>query len=591
MKEKEKSIFYKLNFLLSSKQKIQLGILGFLLIIGIFFEMLGLGVILPSLGLMVNPDVSNNFPILKPLLKKIGNPSQAQLVFYGVILLVSVYTIKTLFLIYMSWKQSKFTSEMSIEISHKLFLGYMKQPYVFHLQKNSAELIRNIQSEVAQFSFISQSFLAFAIESSIILGVTMMLLMVEPVGAITIVIFLSIAIYIFYKLTKDRLLEWGRQRQEHTTKSNQHLIQGLSGVKDIKILGRQEYFVKQFDHHNILTAKIQIKSSTLGLVPRSYLEFLAVVGLSGLILIMLEQQKDFKLLIPTLGVFAASAFRMIPSANRIMTSLQGIRFSKPVIDLLYSEFKTIGDTCDYKDKKSDNFIFSDSIKLSDIYFKYPGSNTYSIENVSIEINKGESIGLIGQSGSGKSTLVDLILGLLEQNKGNILIDNLSEFDMNSWQMKIGYVPQAIYLTDDTLSNNIAFGIANKDINIKRVQECIDAAQLTQLVLELEDGLNTYVGERGVRLSGGQKQRIGIARALYNNPDILIFDEATSALDSNTEIEVMNSIDKLKRVKTLILVAHRLSTLKNCDKIFTLEKGRIIKIEKHILNGNSISNPS
>jgi ABC-type bacteriocin/lantibiotic exporter with double-glycine peptidase domain len=478
----------------------------------------------------------------------------------------------------MSWKQSKFTSEMSVEISHKLFLGYMKQPYVFHLQKNSAELIRNIQNEVAQFSFISQSFIALAIEVSIILGVSIMLIMVEPIGALVIVLFLSIAIYVFYRLTKNRLLDWGIQRQGHATKSNQHLIQGLSGVKDIKILGREEYFVSQFDHHNLTNAKIQIKSSTLGLVPRSYLEFLAVIGLAGLILIMLNQNKDFTILIPTLGVFAASAFRMIPSANRIMTSLQGIRFSKPVIDLLYSEFKNIQDVKISNNDQLSKVSFVEDIKLSNIYFKYPGSNTYSLNNVSLNIKKGESIGFIGQSGSGKSTLVDLILGLLEESDGQFLIDNASKFDIKQWQKKIGYVPQTIYLTDDKLINNIAFGIPQNEINFTRVKECIDASQLTQLVEELENGINTYVGERGVRLSGGQKQRIGIARALYSNPEILIFDEATSALDSNTEIEVMKSIDVLKGHKTLILVAHRISTLKNCDKIFTLDKGKIIKTE-------------
>lgn len=576
--DKKQGLIYKLNYILSNKQKVQLVVLGFLLIIGIFFEMLGLGVIVPSLGLMVNPDVSRDFPVLKPILQSLGNPSQNQMVLYGVVLLVSVYTIKTIFLIYMSWKQSKFTSEMSVEISHKLFLGYMTQPYVFHLQKNSAELIRNIQNEVAQFSFISQSFIALAIEVSIILGVSMMLIMVEPIGALIIVLFLSIAIYGFYRLTKNRLLDWGIQRQEHATKSNQHLIQGLSGVKDIKILGREEYFVSQFDHHNFINAKIQIKSSTLGLVPRSYLEFLAVVGLAGLILIMLHQNKDFKVLIPTLGVFAASAFRMIPSANRIMTSLQGIRFSKPVIDLLYSEFKHIKDGVISNYHQLSDISFDEDIKLSNIYFKYPGSNTYSLENVSLSINKGESIGLIGHSGSGKSTLVDLMLGLLEQNDGKLLIDNVSKFEIKAWQKKIGYVPQTIYLTDDTLINNIAFGIPQNEINLNRVQECIDASQLTQLVEEMEKGLNTYVGERGVRLSGGQKQRIGIARALYSNPEILIFDEATSALDNSTEIEVMKSIDGLKGQKTLILVAHRISTLKNCDKIFTLDKGKIIKVE-------------
>lgn len=320
-----------------------------------------------------------------------------------------------------------------------------------------------------------------------------------------------------------------------------------------------------------------MKIGTLNLVPRSYLELLAVIGLAGLIILMVLQGRSLELLIPTIGIFMVAAFRMIPSVNRIMSSMQIIRFSKPAIDMLYEEFTMIN-TSTNSQVANDlcKMPFNESIEIRDLTFRYSGADKNSIENVTLAIKKGESIGLVGPSGSGKSTMIDLVLGLLTPVSGTITIDGQNIQDnLRGWQNQIGYVPQSIYLTDNTLRRNVAFGISNEKIDNEAVARVIKAAQLDEFVQSLPEGLETFVGERGVRLSGGQRQRIGIARALYHDPEVLVLDEATSALDSVTETGVMQAVSALKGSKTLILIAHRLTTLENCDRIYTLKHGKII----------------
>jgi len=490
--------------------------------------------------------------------------------------LVLVYLIKAVFLVFLSWKQSRISAELSADLSRSLFLGYLEQPYTFHLQRNSAELLRNIQGEISQFSSVSQSFISLSIELSVVLGVSTLLIWVEPIGALVVTSFLAISAIGFHQLTKNKLLRWGKQRQFHSGLLNQHLLQGLGGVKDVKLMGRENYFIEEYSSHNAANAKVQIKVTTLGLIPRVYLELLAVMGLAGLISLMMLQKKPLELLIPTIGVFVAAAFRLIPSANRIMYFVQQIRYSQPVIEVLYNEFHLIRNT-----KKtnidSSKLYFNSIIKVENLNFNYINTKVNALNNVSICINKGESVGFIGPSGSGKSTLADIILGLLTPNKGKISVDGQDiQKNLRSWQDIIGYVPQSIYLTDDTLKRNVAFGISNDKIDDLAVARAIKAAQLYDFVQSLPNKLETYVGERGIRLSGGQRQRIGIARALYHDPEILVLDEATSALDTATEHQVMNAITALQGSKTIIIVAHRLSTVERCERIYRLKQGEIVQ---------------
>jgi ABC-type multidrug transport system fused ATPase/permease subunit len=574
------TIFQKLKFLFSRSQKRQLIIIGVLILIGMVLEMAGLGIMVPALAILLKTDIGKEYPSIKPFLNLIGNPSQQKLVIIGMSFLVLLYLIKALFMLYLSSKQARFSAGLSSGLSRKLFLGYLKQPYSFHLQRNSAQLLRNIQNEVSLFNSITQSVIVISTEFSMILSVALILIILEPIGAISITTFFGFSAIIFHRLTKKKLLVWGNQRQFHLGQINQHLLQGLGAVKDVKILGREKYFLEEFDQHNTAQAKIFAKVDTLAVVPRLYLELLTMIGMAGLVILMIIQSKPLDLLLPTLGVFMAAAFRMIPSVNRIMGSVQIIRYSQPVIENLYSEFSIIKKYEDsIKVNNESSTSFDNFLVVENLNFQYPSGIINALSEISIQIRRGESIGFIGPSGSGKSTLIDIILGLLTPNTGEIKVDEKSiHLNLREWQNKIGYVPQTIYLTDDTLRRNVAFGLPDELINNENVNRAIKAAQLEEFVAGQPDGLDTKVGERGIRLSGGQRQRIGIARALYHDPSVLVLDEATSALDTDTEKGVMSAVNALHGKKTILIVAHRLSTVENCDRLYKLEKGRIVKVD-------------
>lgn len=573
------NFFNKISFLLTTSQKRSLIYISVLMLFGMIFEMLGLGILIPAISLMLKSDISKEYPVIKPFLNLIGNPSQNQLIFLGMLILVFLYFIKSFFLIFLTWKQSKFSAMLSATLSEKLFLGYLDLPYSFHLKRNSAELLRNIQSEIGVFTSLTQGIITLSIELSVVFSVAIILLLVEPVGAITISVFLGISGYLFFSLTKKRLLNWGEKRQFHVGLAGKYLIQGLSGVKDVKLSGREKDFVNEYAEHNNANANILTRVITLSQAPRFYLELLAVIGLAVLIILMIIQEKPMTLLIPTLGTFAAASFRIIPSVNRIVSAMQNITYSKPAVNVLFNELNLIYNN--QKNQISNTIIkFKDNIELKEVKFQYETSDLDALNNISIKINKGSCVGFIGQSGSGKSTLVDIILGLLSPTGGSIIVDgiDISE-NIRGWQDQIGYVPQTIYLTDDTLKRNVAFGIPEHLIDDNAVEASLKAAKLDFFVSELPEGVNTIVGERGVRLSGGQKQRIGIARALYHKPEVLVLDEATSALDGLTEDGVMESLDLMYGLKTIIIVAHRLSTVKNCDILYRLENGKVIETGK------------
>ena len=335
-------------------------------------------------------------------------------------------------------------------------------------------------------------------------------------------------------------------------------------------------FLSEYGVHNDAIAKIQIRVITLGLVPRVYLELLAVMGLAGLISLMMAQNKPLDLLLPTLGIFIAAAFRLIPSVSRIMYYFQHLRYTRPVVEVLFNEFRLVRNAMK-PDVATAKLNFNSIIELKNLIFHYFNAKINALDGVSINIKKGESVGFIGPSGSGKSTLVDVILGLLTPEKGDITVDGQNiQKNLRGWQNQIGYVPQSIYLTDDTLRRNVAFGLPNNQIDDLAVARAIKASQLDEFVQSIPNKLETYVGERGIRLSGGQRQRIGIARALYHDPAVLVLDEATSSLDSTTERGVMQAISALRGSKTLIIVAHRLSTVEHCDQLYRLDQGKIVE---------------
>lgn len=565
----------QLSFLLSKLHKKEVFIISILLIIGMILEIGGIGILVPSLSFLLKSNLSENSSIINNILYKVGITTHFQLIILGLCGLVLFYILKALFLLYLAYRQSKFSTKLSVDLSNKLFNGYLRMPYAFHLQNNSTQLQKNIQIEILHFGGISLAAMVLSTEISAILGIAIFLIFVEPIGAISIIFFFGLFSYIFNKLTNHRIKNWGYLRQEYDNKTIKLLSEGLGGIKQVKLSSIENFYLKEFNEFDKKKATLNTRIQVLSAIPRLYLELLAVIGVSLLVIIMTLQSKSSTELIPVLGVFVAAAFRMIPSINRIMNSLQTIAFAQSVLDVLEKQFKIIKKFENVEETKT-NFEFNNEIIVSNLYFKYPDSEKNALNNVNVVIKKGDFVGFIGTSGSGKSTLIDNIAGLLIPISGSIHVDNVDiNTNIKGWQSQIGYVPQSIFLIDDSLKKNIAFGVNENEIDQIRLNKAIIDSQLNDVIQRLPEGIDTIVGERGIRLSGGERQRIGIARALYNNPEILILDEATSSLDNETEKDFMSSINALQGIKTIIIIAHRLTTIQNCNKIFELKNGVLI----------------
>lgn len=567
--------FKKAWYLLTAEQCRNANILFGLMFIGMILEMLGIGLIIPALILITQSDLAEKYPVIVPWLELIGNPSHEWLVIAGMLTLVTIYFIKTFFIIFITWWQTRFVFDIQAHLSQCLFSGYLRQPFTFHLQRNSAQLIRNTISHAGGTGGVIQQCLMLCMEVLVLIGITTMLLTLEPIGAILVVSLLGLTGWVFNKLTRKHILQWGEELQIHEGFRIQHLQQGLGGAKDVKLLGRESDFIEQYKTHNIGSAKISQRQTILHAMPRLMLELLAVTGLASLVIVMISKGKIIESLVPIIGLFAAAAFRLLPSVNRIIGSVQHLRFALPVINSVYDEMRLLENT--QLPTNCGKIVLKEKLTLENVGFTYEATNTPVLNGISLTISKGTSVGFVGQSGAGKSTLVDIILGLFTPEPGSVKIDGIDiKTSIRGWQDQIGYVPQTIYMTDDSLRRNIAFGLPVEEIDDAAVWRAIRSAQLEQFISSLPDGVETVVGERGIRLSGGQRQRIGIARALYHDPSVLVLDEATSSLDTDTERDVMDAVRDLHGKKTILIVAHRLSTVEDCDYLYRLESGKIIE---------------
>lgn len=566
----------KFYSILNNRQRKVAVIQLLLMLVGMVFETIGIGLLIPVLTVISENNIGEAYPKIKPLLASLGNPTHTQLVIWIMSLLIIIYFLKMVFLSILAWRQSKFVYGLQAYFSQKLFEGYLYQPYVFHLNRNSATLIRNTTVLITIMTSSLTAFMTILTEACIFLGIFVFLMYFEPVGTLLVGVLFGVTFIMFNVITKKKLLRWGNSYQAHEGKRIMHLQQGLGGVKDVKLLGRENNFLKSYYYSNYESAKAGQYKEALAALPRLWMELLVVVCMAVLLIALAVQGKGFAMILPILGVFAASAFRLMPSVNRIMQAFQNMRYAQPAINGLYEELAVLQPELHAINKK-EYMPFTDAIKVMDISFQYEAANVPALQHVNITIPKGATIGIIGTSGAGKSTLIDIILGLLKPDSGAIQIDGCSIADnLRGWQDHIGYVSQSIFLTDDTLRRNIAFGISDEEIDENRIERALELSQLSSFVSQLPEGLETIVGERGVRLSGGQRQRIGIARALYHDPPVLVLDEATSSLDTNTEAGVMDAVQKMHGNKTIIIVAHRLSTVEHCDYVYRLEYGKIVE---------------
>ncbi|HCD06167.1 MULTISPECIES: ABC transporter ATP-binding protein [unclassified Methylophaga] len=562
--------------LLPEKKKPRAIGLLLLMVIGMLLEMIGVGLILPIMAVIADPDAASQYPIVKSTLQSFGNPSHKTLMIAAMLFLLVIYILKNTYLTFLAWRQSRFVFETQADMAKDLFSRYLYQPYTFHLQRNSADLINNLQVELNLFmNYMLNPGMLLIAESLVILGLLGLLLYFEPIGAITVFLVFFIAGGVYQWLTKRRIISWGKQRQHHEALRMKHAQQGIGAIKDVKVYGKEAFFSTEYAGHTEQSLKMHQRNSFVQNLTRLWLETLLIAGLSLLFIGMVYQGKTVSEVVPILALFGAVSFRLMPSVNRIVSSVNLLRFGTAITDIIYREFET--SVADKYQPETKPLVFKQSVFLEEIAYSYPFADRKALSNITINIEKGQMVGFIGESGSGKSTLIDIIMGVLMPDEGQIKVDAqpITIDNLRSWQGMIGYVPQSIYLTDDTLRRNIAFGIKDDEINDASVIRALKAAQLESLIDELPEGIETLLGERGVRLSGGQRQRIGIARALYHDPEILILDEATSALDMETEIDVMNAVSRLHGEKTILIIAHRHSTLQNADQVFSMNQGRLI----------------
>jgi ATP-binding cassette, subfamily B, bacterial PglK len=573
-------IIKKIKALLSLAERRDTIIFFLLMLVAMLLETFSIGLIVPLIKVLSDPEVISSTNYLSGAINFLGIENYRLLVISVSVALVLAFLIKNLYLAFFIWFKVRFISNLRMNLSNRLFQTYLSQPYTFHLQRNSGQLLQNISTEVLIFTGRLLTPMAVLMsELLVLIGLVILLLIVEPAGALIIMTTFSIIGWLIISLTRPHIKRWGKLRQFHDGKRIQHLQQGLGGVKVALMLQKTDYFLGQYQYHNSQSTYAGKRQGFFSEILRTWFEVLAVIGVAIMILLLTIQDHKVSTVFVVLGVFAAAAFRIMPSVTRIIAAIQSIRYSMPVLNRLHEEFKIKESSyyrASFKDDKKKRSNFSDKLIFNNVSFSYPETNKPSLNDVTIKIKHGECIGIIGSSGAGKTTLVDILLGLIQPDSGKISIDGNDISDsVSNWQRQIGYVPESIFLIDDSLRKNIAFGIPDNEINDDLIEKAIRSAQLEDFVKTLPDGVNTFVGERGIRISGGQRQRIGIARALYHDPKVLVFDEATSALDNSTEREIMKTVHLMHQYKTIIIIAHRLSTVEKCDRLYVLDFGKII----------------
>lgn len=572
------NLVHKINYIFNKKQKIRLIQLTLIIVIGAFFELLGVSAILPFINVVLEPDSIETTSYLNFFYYFLGFHSANDfMIFLGVCLIV-VYIVKNIYVAMMYDAQYRFTYRNQCRISSRLLDAYLHESYLFHVEHNSAELLRNVNIDVSVFFQVVLGMLQLFTEISVCMVLIIFLLFMDVWITIGVSVLLGVFALGFMKLFRVRLKEMGFKSRNYQAEMNKWMLQAMGGIKEIKVMNGERFFSEKYEKAYYLYSESQRKYSLLGILPRPVLEMFCVTGLLTVVVIRLLFGVKLDNFIPTLSVFAIAAFRMLPSFNRITNNMNTVMFNRTAVDRIYSDLKQAEQYVSEKNlKNSSDIDFQKDISVENLIFSYPKSDKPVLNEINLQIPKNTSVAFIGPSGSGKTTLADLILGVLDPQAGKILVDGEDiQSGMISWHKKLGYIPQSIYIMDDTLRNNVAFGISEKEIDDTKIWKALEEAQLKEFVETLEDGLNTNIGEGGMRLSGGQRQRIGIARVLYNDPQILILDEATSALDIETESAVMEAIENFNGNKTMIIIAHRLSTVKNCDIVYKVDNHNVVK---------------
>jgi len=572
----------KLYLEFSPKEKRRLLLLSLLIIMTALLQVVGIASIFPFISVAASPEnieTNQYLSLFKALLRV--DDREFLMILGGIVLLTLIFT--NAFLAFSQWLTSKFLATTVHNLTDKMFQKYLFEDYEFHLQRNSAELIKNLTEEVGRVVnggiMSSVTVISGAITTLAILS---LLVYVDPYIALTVCVVLGGAYSLVFWAIKEKMAWVGTQMTRLMSERMRYYNEALGGVKELSVLGRERLYINKFLAVSEDIVKYKVYSTTVMSLPRYLIEVISFGGIVAIIIYLVAIQGDTKTALPMISLYGLAGYRLMPALQSIFRSVATLKHDIVAVDLFYADFQVktddIVNPIIRKNYSNKIFFLNKSLQLNNINYRYPGGAKKAVNQITLNIKANTSIGIVGTSGSGKSTLVDIILGLLHPQQGELAIDGkaLSKGNICSWQKNIGYVPQVIFLADATISENIAFGLPSHEIDQNLVEHAAKTADLHEFITnELDGGYQAIVGERGVRLSGGQRQRIGIARALYNDPRVLILDEATSALDSPTEQSIIKAVYKLAHKKTIIMIAHRLSTIKSCDEIIIMENGKVV----------------
>lgn len=574
----------QLSYIFPPKQRWQFAGLFLLQLIETCLDFLGISLILPFVNVLVNADTLREAGWYVMVSGLVGSAETAPVLLFITLLMITVYIVKNAFMLFLLNLRVRFIGTNKVKMGTKMITCYMYKPYTFHLQRNTAEIIRNINGDVGgAFNVISNIF-ALISDVLIVIALVVYLLAVDFTMTIGVMLALALCSAFYFLFVRKKIRTLGRENRKVTARMYKAIQQAMGGIKEVKIMGREKYFAEVYNEAGIESVRIGKRYAVISAIPARLIETLCMCTILGVLAIKIAGGENLTEVVPRLSAFAVAAIRLLPRANGINACINSITYNMPSLEALYddlreSEREEAERLREIEQKKQQKKTVSvgqeEDIFVRGVTYTYPNKNEPVLKNVDLTIAHGSSVGIVGATGAGKTTLVDLILGLLKPDSGTICYGTLDiHEDYAQWQKHIGYIPQTIYLVDDTIRSNVALGIESDRVDDTTVWRALENAQLAEFVRSLENGLDTVIGERGVRISGGQRQRIGIARALYHDPEILFFDEATSSLDNETEAAVMESINALGSQKTMIIVAHRLTTLRGCDKIYRVDEAEV-----------------
>jgi ATP-binding cassette, subfamily B, bacterial PglK len=577
-------VIRQLLFLLSRRDLLQLFLLTVMLIMLALLELAGIASIMPFMALVITPGVIQENKWLLAVYNWLQFESNnAFLMFVGLISL-SLLLVGNIGRAFSSWLTSRYQARIAFDLSRRLLVSYMARPYAFFLGRNTSDLNSNIMNETGGVAnYVLRPMVDIVSSAVVAVAILTLLVVVDPMVAIVIATITGAAYTAIYSGFRKKLTVIGEQQVESRAQMLKTTTEGLSGIKDLKLFGRELTFLRRYSFFAKRLAKNDVYSGMLMQLPKQLLETIAYGGILLVVLYLLSKGKGAGQIIPMLALYAFAGYRLLPTLHTLFGSFATIGYAKVALHVIHRE---LADEVDPElaerqlkaIAEAKPAAFRKSLELRNLHFRYEGAAAESVRSLNLTIRPNTAVGLVGPTGCGKTTTVDLILGLLSPSQGEIVVDGVPIDDNNraSWQRALGYVPQQIFICDDTITRNIAFGVPEEEIDMAAVRKAASLASLSDFIeTNLPDGYDTYIGERGIRFSGGQRQRIGIARALYLDPPILIMDEATSALDGVTEKSVMDAVSNLSGKKTIILIAHRLSTLKDCDVIYHLEQGAVV----------------